>query len=155
MTITTFVRTFLLSVALVFLSACASNVTKTNQLAPGMTAAQVKESMGEPSQTQFISNKWVWKYSLHQPWVGFIPYYLVFDKDTQTLQQWYADQAEYRAQQELWTKAAASMPTYSPPPAQAQRDAEKMVTFPSRNKRKCVTTKDYGQLETTCQDSLY
>jgi hypothetical protein len=119
MRITTFARTFLLLVALVFLSACASNVTKTNQLAPGMTAAQVKESMGEPSQTQFISNKWVWKYSLHQPWVGFIPYYLVFDKDTQTLQQWYADQAEYQANQSLWIKAAASMPTYSPPPAPA------------------------------------
>lgn len=39
--------------------------------------------------------------------------------------------------------------------AQAQRDAEKAVTFSSRNTRKCVTTKNLGQLETTCSDSPF
>ena len=63
------------------ITGCATKVTRTNQLYPGMQPEQVKEVMGEPSQTQFISNKWIWKYSLHEPWKGFIPYYLAFSKE--------------------------------------------------------------------------
>jgi hypothetical protein len=58
-----------------------------------------------PKQTQFISNKWVGKYSLHEPWKGFIPYYVVFGRDTQLLEQWFADEAEYARQQQLWLQA--------------------------------------------------
>jgi len=70
-----------------------------------MTQSQVKAIMGEPTQTQFVSNKWVWKYSLHQAWKGFVPYYLVFGKDSQVLEQWFADEAEYMRQQQLWLQA--------------------------------------------------
>ncbi|ARV17771.1 hypothetical protein AEP_00812 [Curvibacter sp. AEP1-3] len=84
------------------------SVVKTNQLAPGMKSAEVKAVLGEPSQTQFISNKWIWKYSLHQTWKGFIPYYLVFNRDTQTLEQWFADEAEYAREQQMWLQAMPS-----------------------------------------------
>lgn len=46
-----------------------------------MRPEQVKALLGEPSQTQFIANEWVWKYSLLEPWKGFIPYYLVFSQE--------------------------------------------------------------------------
>lgn len=94
-----------------FLTACATgmggvgSVSKTNQLAPGMKPAEVKTILGEPSQTQFIANKWVWKYSLQEPWKGWIPYYLVFNRDSQVLEQWFADEAEYTRQQQLWLQA--------------------------------------------------
>ena len=49
---------------------------KTNQLEPGMTTSQVKGILGNPGSTEFKGNKWIWKYSLHKPWVGFVPHYL-------------------------------------------------------------------------------
>ncbi|MGH7796713.1 MAG: hypothetical protein ACREQ2_17760 [Candidatus Binatia bacterium] len=104
-------RLLLASLVLTVLAACAGSgggfgsVSKTNQLSPGMKPAEVKAVLGEPSQTQFVSNKWVWKYSLHEPWKGFIPYYMVFGRDSQALEQWFADQAEYMRQQQLWLQA--------------------------------------------------
>jgi hypothetical protein len=95
----------------VFLTACAGtggglgSISKTNQLMPGMKPADVKDVLGEPSQTQFIADKWVWKYSLHQPWKGFVPYYMVFARDTQSLVAWYPDEGEYIRQQQLWLQA--------------------------------------------------
>ena len=87
---------------LLLLPACFTQVSSTNRLAPGMSAAQVRNMMGEPSQTQFIADKWVWKYSLHQPWKGFIPYYLVFGSESQQLEGWVANEQEYMQQQALW-----------------------------------------------------
>ena len=104
-------RFFLASLVLSLLSACAGtggglgSVSKTNQLLPGMKPAEVRMVLGEPSQTQFISDKWVWKYSLHEPWKGFIPYYMVFGRESQSLEQWFADEAEYMRQQQLWLQA--------------------------------------------------
>ncbi len=90
-----------LSFLVLLTASCFTQVGATNQLAPGMSVAQARSQMGEPSQTQFVADTWVWKYSLHQPWKGFIPYYLVFGKDTQTLDGWFANEAEY-VQQQLW-----------------------------------------------------
>ena len=70
-----------------FISGCAGtggglgSISKTNQLAPGMSPNEVKNILGEASQTEFIGDKWVWKYSLHQIGKGFIPFYLVFGKE--------------------------------------------------------------------------
>jgi hypothetical protein len=86
------------------------SISKTNQLSPGMKPDQVKAVLGDPSQTRFIADKWVWKYSLHQYMKGFIPYYLVFGNDAKTLQSWYADEDEYQRQQLLWLQ---SMPPTS------------------------------------------
>ena len=105
------IRLLFASVAFAVLTACAGSggglgsVSKTNQLSPGMKSDQVKAVLGEPSQTQFVSDKWVWKYSLHELWKGFIPYYMVFGRDTQILEQWFADEAEYMRQQQLWLQA--------------------------------------------------
>ena len=57
---------------LVLVSGCAGmsgglgSTDKTNQLELGMSASEVKHTLGEPSQTQFIADKWGWNYSLHQ-----------------------------------------------------------------------------------------
>lgn len=104
-------RFFLASFALFLLSGCAGtggglgSISKTNQLSPGMKPAEVRMVLGEPSQTQFISDKWVWKYSLHEPWKGFIPYYMVFGRESQSLEKWFPDEAEYMRQQQLWLQA--------------------------------------------------
>lgn len=93
---------WLLALAL-SLASCTyhTNIKATNQLAPGMTAAQVRHTLGEPSSTQFVADKWVWKYTLAKPWTGNIPYYLVFNKDTQTLEQWAANEAEFARNQQM------------------------------------------------------
>jgi hypothetical protein len=49
-----------------------------------------------------VADKWVWKYPLHQPWKGFIPHYLAFGRESQTLEAWVADEEEYLRQQQLW-----------------------------------------------------
>jgi hypothetical protein len=122
-------RLLLVSLVLTALAACAGSggglgsVSKTNQLSPGMKPAEVKAVLGEPSQTQFVSNKWVWKYSLHEPWKGFIPYYMVFGRDSQALEQWFADEAEYMRQQQLWLQAM--------PPTQ-KHEVDVRIKQPSR-----------------------
>jgi len=104
-------RVFLFAALLVLLGGCAGtggglgSISKTNQLMPGMTPNQVKEILGEPSQTQFVADKWVWKYSLHEYWKGWVPYYLVFGKEGKKLDSWYANEAEYMQQQQLWLQA--------------------------------------------------
>ena len=102
---------FVLMITSTLLGGCAgtggglNSMSKTNQLTPGMSAKEVKELLGEPKQTEFISQKWVWKYSLHQAWKGYVPYYLTFDKEDKTLDSWYANEAEYYRQQQLWMQA--------------------------------------------------
>ena len=94
-----------------FISGCAGtggglgSVSKTNQLVPGMSPAEVKNILGEASQTEFIGNKWVWKYSLHKMGKGFVPFYLSFGKENPKLESWYANEAEYQQQQQLWLQA--------------------------------------------------
>lgn len=101
---------FILLVAFCFVG-CASlgSITKTNQLSSGMTMEQVKSLLGHPSQTQFIQNKIVWKYELHQYFVGWVPYYLVFDKENQKLDAWYANEQEYYQNQKMLMNAANQM----------------------------------------------
>jgi len=70
-----------------------------------MKPAEVKAILGDPSQTQFVSDKWVCQYSLHEYWKGYVPYYLVFSHESPTLRSWYPDEAEYLRQQQLWLQA--------------------------------------------------
>ena len=103
-------RIFIFAISLL-LAGCAGtagglgSIEKTNQLYPGMTTAQVRSLMGEPSQTQFESDKLVWKYSLHEYWKGFVPYYLVFGRHTGALERWFTNEDEYMRQQQLWLRA--------------------------------------------------
>ncbi|EDM25782.1 hypothetical protein LNTAR_15237 [Lentisphaera araneosa HTCC2155] len=103
------VKVILMSLMIIAMSSCTSiglgTVSKTNELSPGMHSEKVKEVLGEPSQTHFVKNKWIWKYSLHQYFKGWVPYYLVFNKDTQKLESWYADENEYMQQQQLWMQS--------------------------------------------------
>ena len=87
---------------------CAGNevefgsVEKTTQLRPGMMHEDVIKLMGKPKSVQFVGDKVVLKYSLHEYWKGWVPYYLVFAKGTGQLQEWYADEAEYQRNQDMW-----------------------------------------------------
>ena len=102
-----FITILILFSTIFSLNGCANicSMEKTNQLEPGMSTGQVKGIMGDPDSTQFKSNKWVWKYSLHQEWKGFVPYYLVFGKSSKQLESWFADENEYYRQQSLWLQA--------------------------------------------------
>ena len=97
------------------LCACAGtgggldSVSKTNRLLPGMGLGEVKALLGAPSQTQFVGEKLVLKYSLHEYWKGWVPYYLVFGDEPPALQRWYADEAEYQRQQALWMQVVTPM----------------------------------------------
>jgi hypothetical protein len=79
-------------------------ISKTSYLYPGMSSKEVTNILGNPSHTEFIGNKLVWKYSLHQYWKGWMPFYLAFDKEN-NLESWYADENEYRMNQQLWLQA--------------------------------------------------
>lgn len=100
-------RLFYLFLLFVLLSGCVSlgNIKKTNDLLPGMTMSEVKCILGQPSQTQFIGDKLVWKYNLHQYWKGWVPYYLAFDKESKKLDSWFADEQEYFRNQKLWLES--------------------------------------------------
>ena len=102
---------FIIPFLFVFIGSCAGtggglgSIAKTNLLVPGMSVDEVKNILGEPSQTQFVADKWVWRYSLHQYWKGYVPYYLIFGKENKKLEEWYANEAEYTRQQQLWLQA--------------------------------------------------
>ena len=97
-------------VTMLFLAtACASTqVATTKRPAPDMSLKRVWDRLGEPPQTQVIANKEDGKDSCHQPWKGFIPYYRVFERDTQRLDEGFADEAEYPRQQQRWLQAFPS-----------------------------------------------
>jgi len=96
------------------LSACAgtplafNTVEKTGQLRPGMMHEEVIGILGKPKSVQFIGDKVVLKYSLHEYWKGWVPYYVIFEKRTGKLQEWYADEAEYQQNQAVWMAAFKS-----------------------------------------------
>jgi hypothetical protein len=98
------VQGVVVSSVLLTTAACASlgmnSVEKLNQLSPGQTSDEVQAILGEPESSELTEDKWVLRYVLHQNWRGFVPYYMVFDGDTRTLETWYTDEAEYQRMQE-------------------------------------------------------
>jgi outer membrane protein assembly factor BamE (lipoprotein component of BamABCDE complex) len=90
------------------LSGCAgvqtkelNTVQKTNQLSPGMSYEEVVQLLGKPKSSQFIGDKWVLRYSLHEPRKGWVPYRLVFDTERKQLASWYFDEEEYQRNQQM------------------------------------------------------
>ena len=77
----------------------------TNQLAAGMSRPEVEAILGKPSSTQFREGHYLAKYSLQKPFVGWIPVYLAFNAESNTLVSWRENLAEYHATQNLWLKA--------------------------------------------------
>lgn len=94
-------------------SACASvgmnSVQRVNQLSVGMDSSQVVAILGDPSSAQVKDGQMVLKYTLHQNWKGFVPYYFVFDGDTRRLVSWYEDEAEYQRNQQQIAQAVAPL----------------------------------------------
>jgi hypothetical protein len=74
----------------------AGSAAKTQQLTPGMHPEQVRALLGDPTQTQFLDNKLVWRYQLHDTTRDWVPYYLVFNSQTQELEGWFVNEAEYQ-----------------------------------------------------------
>lgn len=101
----------LLVFVIVFIAApvFATSMEKINQLKPEMTTDEVRKLLGNPNETQFINDKLMWRYPVFQFFVGSMPYYLVFNKDTLKLEAWFKDEAEYWRNQQAWTGVAGSM----------------------------------------------
>lgn len=98
-----YIEGFLMVGMVLFLSACASigmnSVEKLEGLSPGMSSEQVVEVLGEPESTQMTDEKLVLEYTLHQNWKGFVPYIVVFDRDTRRLEGWFEDEEGYQENQ--------------------------------------------------------
>lgn len=143
---------------------CASlgSIKKTNQLYPGMTMEQTKSLLGAPSQTQFIQDKIVWKYELHQYFVGWVPYYLVFNKETQKLNAWYANEQEYYQNQQMWMNVANQMEQQNQAKQQLelQRQAleqeriEKIMPSSKSSDTNC-STDSFGNVRCTTRQNPY
>jgi hypothetical protein len=90
-------------------AACAAvgmnSVKKVNQLSPGMDREPVVQILGEPKSSEVKDNQTILKYTLHENWKGFVPYYFVFDNDTGRLVNWYEDEAEYQRMQQQMAQA--------------------------------------------------
>jgi outer membrane protein assembly factor BamE (lipoprotein component of BamABCDE complex) len=92
----------------IILSGCAgmqkkesNTADKTNQLSPGMSYEEVVRLLGQPQSSQFVVDKWVLKYSLHDPQRGWMPYRLLLDAERKRLASWYVDEEEYRRDQQM------------------------------------------------------
>lgn len=112
-----------LSIFIIALLGGCATASKTDDLHQGMTQAQVKEQIGDPSHTQFINNKLIWKYTLLRPFVGMQPYYLIFNPSTQRLESWYMDEAEFQANQQQWLNAAQNFSAQQEQQRQQQQAA--------------------------------
>jgi hypothetical protein len=85
---------------------CAASVGKMNTLQPGMSIEDVKQTMGEPSTTQFADGKMVLRYDLRQGIKGIIPQYIVIDVKTKTVIAWYADKDAEQRNEAAWQALA-------------------------------------------------
>lgn len=97
------IQGFLMVGLILSVSACASigmnSVEKLEGLSPGMSSEKVQEILGEPDSSQMTEEKWILEYTLHENWKGFVPYIIVFDKDTRTLEGWFEDEEGYKENQ--------------------------------------------------------
>ncbi len=116
-------RRALLLAVLASLLACAGmggglgSAAKTAALSAGMTMGDTHALLGPPAEVYAGPDQSVWKYHLHQHWVGFVPHYLIFDSRTQTLRHWYADHAEAARAQQQWAEVLQPITNPPPPPA--------------------------------------
>jgi hypothetical protein len=103
-------RPLALAAIVVLAAACAAigmnSVTKLNQLSPGMSPDEVQQVLGTPKSTEMQGDQMVVKYTLHENWKGFVPYYFLFDKDRR-LVSWSANEEEYQRNQQQMAQALA------------------------------------------------
>ena len=111
----------LFSATILALTGCAgqsvqlNTIEKVNNLSPGMKFQEVVVVLGEPKSSSFVGDMWVLKYSLHEYWKGWVPFYVAFDKKTKEVVSWYVDEAEYQRNQQKWMEIYKAM---TPPPTQ-------------------------------------
>ena len=74
-----------------------------------MSFVEVFEILGQPKSSAFQGGEWIVKYSLHEYWKGWVPYYVVFDKETKQVTHWFADEAEYQQNQQQWMMLLQAM----------------------------------------------
>ena len=129
------------------LTSCATT-SRVNDLSPGMTVSEVKEKMGNPDGTEFKSGAYVLKYSLHKAFVGFIPYYLVFNPNTKKLHSWYSDMNEYNRNQAAWGQAFNSIGGQLD--TIQQRDHEKQIEY-MRNQPKYLNSVPNAERSISCE----
>ena len=98
----------LVLVLIIFCSGCVGlgTMTKTNQLRLGMTANEVNNVLGAPLEIKTEGDYIILKYSLHQYFVGWVPYYLTLDKNSKTLISWHENKEEYYQDQQRLFQAA-------------------------------------------------
>lgn len=89
-------------------SAGLNTAQKVNELKVGMSEAEVTGLLGSPKTTQAVEGKKVLKYSLHEYWKGWVPYYMVFDAGNR-LESWYADEKEYQENQKRMEETFAPL----------------------------------------------
>lgn len=107
----------ILFVLFAFLAACATveekagfnAAKKTVLLRPGMKYPEVVRILGEPKSSVFNENEWQVNYSLHEYWKGWVPYVLVFDKESLRLKSWKADEEAYERNQQMWMQVLESL----------------------------------------------
>jgi hypothetical protein len=99
---------FLVMISLIGCAALGS-MRRTNSLAPGMSTADVQEIIGRPIGTEFVHEKWIWKYRLHEYGKGYVPFYAVFNRESMNLESWISDEEEYARNQEMWLRALSTM----------------------------------------------
>jgi hypothetical protein len=103
----------LIIVLVMLLSACSgiNAVKKTTFLDFGMTKPEVRNILGSPEGAQHIGGLMVWQYSLHKSVMGFVPYFLAFDKQGRlvgwesNLRNHYTEEGVVRALQRLWVES--------------------------------------------------
>lgn len=93
-------------------------VQRTNQLKVGMTEAEVIEAIGlQPDSRTVKDGRPALRFTLQEPWKGFIPYDMSFDRQGR-LESWKADEEAYRRSQQLAGQPPAGKTAQKPPAAQ-------------------------------------
>jgi hypothetical protein len=89
--------------------------------------------MGAPADVQQGPGGSVWRYSLHEYYKGWVPYYLLFAGQPAALQAWAADEAAYRRTQAAWLAALAQPAAPAKTGARSgDRDCRNARTFEDR-----------------------
>lgn len=121
---------------------------KINALKPDMTTNEVEQLLGKPYSTQLTSDKLVWKYFVFQFFVGSIPYYLAFNKDTLKLESWYEDQNEYKRNQQATMNVVQQISSVNlqRQPKQVQLQAQRQQLQSDYNAGKLKSAEYYSAL---------
>jgi hypothetical protein len=112
------VRRYTVVAGLALLAGCSgmnfNTVQKTNQLTVGMTDAEVMAVLGrQPDSRTVKDGRTVLRFTLQEPWKGYVPYDMVFDGQGK-LESWKADEEAYQRNQQALAQTAKNLETQGP-----------------------------------------